>query len=271
MPWLDQLLLKNPIRTWLQSQGLFMSGSSIASFTARCMKEKETEKQSYDGNMSRDFLSRFLEAHDKDPSFISRERVMALTNSNIFAGSDTTAISLRAIFYYLLKDPPKLHKLMEELTNAETAGHFTRSDRLVKWDEARDLPYLSAVIKEALRCHPAVGLTLERIVPPQGITICNHFVPGGTNVGCSAWAIHRSKRVFGDDAAAFRPERWIEADDAKASEMNGFFFSFGAGSRTCIGKNISYLEMYKLVPAVLRTFEVSGGAIQVQRLPLTPA
>lgn len=33
-------------------------------------------------------------------------------------------------------------------------------------------------------------------------------------------------------------------------------FQFGAGSRTCIGKNISLLEVYKLVPSFLRRFEV---------------
>ena len=31
---------------------------------------------------------------------------------------------------------------------------------------------------------------------------------------------------------------------------------FGAGNRTCMGKHISYLEIYKLVPTLLRHFEV---------------
>ena len=38
--------------------------------------------------------------------------------------------------------------------------------------------------------------------------------------------------------------------------MNSTLFHFGAGARTCIGKNISLLEIYKLVPAFLRRFEV---------------
>lgn len=32
--------------------------------------------------------------------------------------------------------------------------------------------------------------------------------------------------------------------------------SFGAGPRTCIGRNISILEIYKLVPAILTNFEI---------------
>ena len=40
--------------------------------------------------------------------------------------------------------------------------------------------------------------------------------------------------------------------------MDGNMFQFGAGSRTCIGKNISLLEVYKLVPSFLRRFEVTS-------------
>ncbi|KAG9618435.1 hypothetical protein KCU69_g23174, partial [Aureobasidium melanogenum] len=54
----------------------------------------------------------------------------------------------------------------------------------------------------------------------------------------------------------FRPERWIEADAMKLKEMKATMFQFGAGARTCIGKNISLLEIYKLVPTFLRTFEI---------------
>ena len=31
-----------------------------------------------------------------------------------------------------------------------------------------------------------------------------------TIVGTNAWVLHRNKQVYGDDAEAFRPERWIE-------------------------------------------------------------
>lgn len=35
---------------------------------------------------------------------------------------------------------------------------------------------------------------------------------------------------------------------------------FGAGSRTCIGKNISLMEMGKLVPQVLRKFSLEWAS-----------
>ncbi|GKZ85791.1 hypothetical protein AnigIFM56816_011762 [Aspergillus niger] len=38
--------------------------------------------------------------------------------------------------------------------------------------------------------------------------------------------------------------------------MSKHLFSFGGGARTCIGKNISLLEMSKVVPQIIRRFDV---------------
>ncbi|EEY23060.1 pisatin demethylase [Verticillium alfalfae VaMs.102] len=262
LPILDKLLLKNPFRMWLSKHNLLNFNSPVVEFAKRRMAErsdieKEAQEELPTGKTARkDFLSRFKDARKKDPEFISEERVLALTVANMFAGSDTTAISLRAVFYLLLKHPEKMEKLLHELSTESQAGRFARPDALVQWEEVRSLPYLSAVINEALRCHPAAGLTLERVVPSQGINVAGQRIPGGTIVGCSAWVVHRDESVFGSRTDEFRPERWIDANPAELSLMKSCLFSFGAGSRTCIGKNISLLEIFKLVPAILRTFEL---------------
>ena len=251
------------MRLFASQIGLISSSSPVAIFArnriaARKDVEKVQEKaaRSSDGKPERrDFLSRFTEAHHKDPEFIGQERVLALTVANMFAGSDTTAISLRAIFYYLLRNPEDMENLMKVLEEHREKDGSTHSDGSFNWNSVKNFPYLSAVVKEGLRCHPAVGLTLERIVPPQGITICGKVVPGGTIVGCSAWTVHRDA-LFGAHPERFRPRRWIEASPEQKRLMENSIFTFGAGSHTCIGKNISYLEMYKLVPALLTRFEV---------------
>lgn len=117
------------------------------------------------------------------------------------------------------------------------------------------------MVKESFRLHPAAGLPLERIVPPGGATIAGEFVAGGTIVGASAWVIHRRREIFGDDVNIFRPERWLGKDSEQVKRMEGTLLHFGMGARTCIGKNISLLEVYKLVPAVLRTFEVCDDTL----------
>lgn len=222
------------------------------------------------GVKSPDLLSKFLAAHEAHPEFMSQTLVQTMAVSMAFAGSETTAISLSAVFYFLLKNPDALKRLLTEIDDAARAGAFEDSDTgLVTWHESQRLPYLDACIKEAFRLHPAAGLPLERIVPQQGAEIAGHFVPGGTIVGCSAWLIHMNKSIFGEDSEVYRPERWLpdeelsktesgkDTEDRRIKEMNGTMFQFGMGSRTCIGKNISLLEIYKLVPSMLRRFEVS--------------
>lgn len=213
-----------------------------------------------------DLLSKFLAAKEARPDFMSDTLVQTMAVSMAFAGSETTAISLGAVFYYLLRNPGALARLRREIDEAGRGGLFADTETgLVTWHEAQKLTYLDACVKEAFRLHPAPGLPMERVVPPQGAEVAGRFVPGGTVVGCSAWVMHRNRQVFGEDADAFRPERWLvdEAKDAakeeaRVKEMTGMMLQFGMGSRTCIGKNISLLEIYKLVPSLLRRFDVSN-------------
>lgn len=173
-------------------------------------------------------------------------------NLGSFAGSDTTAISLRAVFYFLLQNPAKYQKLKKEISKAEDDDKFST---FVSFEQGSKLIYLQAVIKESLRLHPGVSYPLERIVPSGGAYLCGHHLPAGTAVGVHAWVVHRDTRIFGDDANEFRPERWIDSDMEKMKQMNRAFLAFGAGSRTCLGKHISMLEMTKLVSQLLRKFD----------------
>lgn len=208
-----------------------------------------------------------MQAKTDRPEFMTDSLVMTMAVSMAFAGSETTAISLSAVFYYLLKNPGCLKKLYEELDGKAREGAFGDNEKgVVTWSESQALPYMDACIKEAFRLHPAPGLPLERIVPPQGAEIAGHFIKGGTIVGCSAWVIHRDTAIFGDDVEVFRPERWLvddgkgrEAEEKRIKEMSGVMLQFGMGARTCIGKNISLLEIYKVVPSLLRRFEVCSS------------
>ena len=208
-----------------------------------------------------DLLTMFLKAKADRPDFFHDGRVLTMAVSMAFAGSETTAISLAAVFYYLLKNPRCYQVLMNEIgTSVETGELKERPSGVVTWAESQKLPYLDACIKEAFRLHPAAGLPLERVVPEGGADICGEYIAGGTIVGCNAWVIHRRTEIFGPDVEVFRPERWIDVSKEARKEMEGTLFQFGAGSRTCIGKNISLLEIYKLVPSFIRRFEVRFSA-----------
>ncbi|KAJ5649898.1 benzoate 4-monooxygenase cytochrome P450 [Penicillium longicatenatum] len=250
IPWVDWLWAKNPLLERFRSKKV---NPVVAFALARAAERQNQSKEVATGEElnSRDFLSRFLEAIEKDPS-IPPWALTAWTTSNIGAGSDTTAILLRTIIYQLLKHPECLARLLEELKVARQEG---RLSPVVTWKESRELPYLDAVIKESGRLHPPFGLPFERVVPPEGAVICGQSIPGGSIVGISAWAIHRDPETFGEDCEEWNPDRWF-CDDETRKKMDSALMTFGAGRRVCLGKHISYLEIYKLIPTLFQRYEL---------------
>ena len=65
--------------------------------------------------------------------------LLGFSHSNRLAGSDTTAISLRACFYYTLKHPRVLAKLRDEIKTFEANGQLSKMPTL---DETLKMPYL---------------------------------------------------------------------------------------------------------------------------------
>lgn len=171
-----------------------------------------------------DFLEKLLIQSEENSNKVKPSHVLMMGLANVIAGSDTTAISLAAILRNLIKSPNTMGKLRVEIDqciadNLWDGGHVT-------FKVAQNMPYLQAVIKEALRMHPATGLPLWRVIPKGGMQINEQFFPGGTIVGLNPWTAHYNEDVFGKDARKFRPERWIEAEEEGGENlrrMNSYY------------------------------------------------
>ncbi|RHZ65482.1 cytochrome P450 [Aspergillus thermomutatus] len=235
-------------------QGMLVLNFTLKAINSRASLHRDGELDSGEKpEAGKDMLSRWMAIHASDPEKLSTRDVIVHLSTNVFAGSDTTAIALRAVFYLLLRNPSVMAKLNAEIDDASREGKL--SNPISYRESMTHLPYLQAVLKEAMRLHPSVGLILEREVPKGGVTVCDKHIPAGTVVGINAWVLHRDARVF-PDPDAFIPERWIDSDPQQLKKMEQSFFTFGSGSRTCIGKNISLIEMHKIIPQLLREFEI---------------
>ncbi|GAD93871.1 hypothetical protein NCU06526 [Paecilomyces variotii No. 5] len=202
----------------------------------------------------KDMLGLLLEAKSKNEDKLSLNDVFSNAHGAIFAGSDSTSSTMVTFLYNVLSSAGVLAKLMEEILKADSEGKLSE---LVTYDEAIQLPYFQACLKEAMRIAPASGVNLMREVPPQGATICGEYVKGGTNVSVNAWVIHRDKATFGQDADIFRPERWLDSPEAQIKLMDRSMFQFGGGSRICTGRHLALIEMNSLLPQLLRRYEIS--------------
>lgn len=169
------------------------------------------------------------------------------------AGSDTTAAAFRGIFLYLLTNPRVHSKLLLELGSASKSTPISTP---ITNAEAKNLPYLQAVIKEAMRIQPPFAGMVPKKVPPLGDTIKGRFVPGGTNISHNPCGVHRNTTIYGADTEVFRPERWIEASEEDRLRMEQTLdLNFGYGRWSCLGKNVALKELDKVVFELLRTFE----------------
>ena len=122
-----------------------------------------------------DFLDKFIESKKAHPDIVDDAQIISYLMINMFAGADTTAITIRSIFYYSLRNPEVWHRLQKEVGVG---------DDVVPFKNARAMPYLEACVREAMRIHSAVGMILERYVPTSGLTLPNgDSIPPGAVVG----------------------------------------------------------------------------------------
>lgn len=171
VPWVYHLhaMLRPVIGNWLaitDKDGFFYEYAS-----------KETVGRKDRGGDDRDMLGQLLTAQS-EKSQLRDADINFMMTTNVMAGSDTTSISLRGIFYLLLTHPEKLQCLMAELETQKGAGQL--SD-IVSAAQAKACPYLQAVIYEGMRLMPPVASVIDRDVPAGGMTIGPYFIPAGVS------------------------------------------------------------------------------------------
>jgi Cytochrome P450 len=251
MPVLDQWLKKNPIYAYFKSPTNTFILKARSLIQARLSQEKTTGARP-------DFMDRFLEAQKLHPGVVTNQILAGYVSTNFFAGSDTTAVVMRSILYYTIRTPGVLEKLRHELDNSGTAYP-------VPYKTAQHLPYLDALIREAMRIHFIGSILFERVVPSSGYTLPNGTqLPAGTIIGMNPWTLNFDEEIWGADTESFKPERWLQAPgeekevfEKRLAVMKHNDFSFSYGPRVCLGRHIATLEIYKVMPTLLGLLDVS--------------
>jgi cytochrome P450 len=164
-------------------------------------------------------LSVLLEQRDEDGNLTTDRHIRDQLVALLVGGHDSSAASLAWAFERLARHPAVQARLRE-----------------------RDPAYLDAVVKEVLRARPALTIAPRRLLEP--VRIAGHSLPAGTQVAACLWLAMRRDDLW-PDAAAFRPERWL--DTTEPDRMS--WIPFGGGVRRCAGAPFAEMEMREVLRA----------------------
>ncbi|KAL9617837.1 MAG: hypothetical protein Q9160_007387 [Pyrenula sp. 1 TL-2023] len=174
------------------------------------------------------------------------------------AGRDTTAQSLTWTFYLLGRHPLCLATLRREISTV-FPQLLPAKDPVIPIGslQPQNLPWTMAIFYESLRLRPPVPFEIKQCTSltklPDGTTL-----PKGSVVLWAIWAMNRSHEVWGPNAGAFVPERWLDGNGKFRSDFKSAFEFpvFNAGPRACLGKKMAELMAMYVLVTVISEFDV---------------
>ncbi|MCA0924195.1 bifunctional cytochrome P450/NADPH--P450 reductase [Bacillus stratosphericus] len=203
---------------------------------------QERKKQDKTGN---DLLSLML--HAKDPETgerLSDENIRYQIITFLIAGHETTSGLLSFAIYFLLKNPDKLKKAVQEADNVLQGG-------LPTFKQVQKLSYTRMVLNEALRLWPTAP-TFSLYAKEDTVIGGKYPIKKNQSVNVLLPKLHRDQAVWGEDAEEFKPERFMHPEKIPQHAYK----PFGNGQRACIGMQFALHEATMVLAMVLHNLEL---------------
>lgn len=190
-----------------------------------------------------DLLSLLAAANSADDGEFDATELREQVLIFLLAGHETTATSLAFSLHLLARHPE-----FQDRARAEIAAVL--GDRTPGAADLDRLPYLTRVLKEAMRLYPAAPVIGRSSV--DAAEVDGHTIPAGADVIIAPWVTHRHPGYW-PDPERFDPDRFTP--EAEAARPRYAWMPFGGGPRACIGQHFSMLESVIALAMILRSYE----------------
>ncbi|KAH9175619.1 cytochrome P450 [Lactarius sanguifluus] len=181
---------------------------------------------------------------------LSGQEMAWLSGALFAAGAETTSTTMKWWGLAMITNPEVQRRAHNEL------DAVVGRSRIPTFSDAPNLPYIQAMAKEALRWRPALPLSLPHSTTEDD-WYNGMFIPKGTLCLANLWQCHWDPSAYGDDAAQFRPERFLDADgkimsgpQAAETHEEGHG-TYGFGKRACVGKHLANDSLFIYIATVL--------------------
>ena len=201
-----------------------------------------------------------------DPSF----RAFAISQIRlfVFVGHDSTSSTICYILHLLYTNPDALSRLRRE--HDDVLGHeltYLSSHLKSQPHLINNLPYTTAVIKEALRLFPPGGCSRAGQSTVTLRSDSGKECP--TDNVVAVFTIHSELQrspVYWNQPDLFLPERWLVKPGHDLYPVKGAYRAFEIGPRNCVAQAFVMTELKVVLACVVRQFDFSPAYEEFDRL-----
>jgi cytochrome P450 len=262
----------NPVRWYVQ----WLNGRRMDTYIGDQLDQRYAEyKKDFNGARSKVVIDLVLQAYLKDQKTQSekldpRFRAFAIRQIRlfIFAGHDSTSSTICFCIYFLAKNPDALACIREEHDRVFGRDWTIAAETLIANPHlANNLPYTSAVIKEAMRLFPAASGIRQGAAGVSLADEAGHACP--TDENTSIYSIHsitQTASKYWPQPEKFLPERWLVEPGHKLYPPKGAWRPFEHGPRSCIAQGLVLLELRVVLVNIGREFQFEDAYEEWDRI-----
>lgn len=170
-------------------------------------------------------------------SNLSKEQILDLLLSLLFAGHETSSMALALAIFFLEGCPKAVKELREEHLEIARRQKL-RGECKLSWEDYKEMVFTQCVINETLRLGNVVRFLHRKVI--RDVHYNGYDIPSGWKILPVLAAVHLDSSLY-EDPNSFNPWRW--KGNASGVAQNSNFMPYGGGTRLCAGSELAKLEM----------------------------